>query len=132
MIEKAGAYLDDVLDLYPGTGRGHVLEIVAMFEQREQMEEMMAHKNRVDEYRSALRMICDFAYEQVFHEMGVDPLKCFEAALREEHQLAKKELAATTTQLVERLRAYGEGDTERLSHMDALEAANLLVSEQPK
>lgn len=41
-------------------------------------------QERVDEFRKALRMLCEFAYEQGFHEMGYDPLKAFEDALRDE------------------------------------------------
>jgi hypothetical protein len=48
----------------------------------------MADKKHVDEYRKALRMLCDFAYKQGFHEMGYDPLEAFEAALRDQFNAA--------------------------------------------
>ena len=39
MIDKAAAYLDDVLQAFPGTGKGHIEEILAIFEDCQKAEE---------------------------------------------------------------------------------------------
>jgi predicted Fe-S protein YdhL (DUF1289 family) len=40
-------------------------------------------KEHLEEYRRALRMLCDHAYKMGFHEMGYDPIEYFEAAVRD-------------------------------------------------